>query len=251
MKNKKKTYNLLIGILVLILAIIVLGIQLSKTVKVDNKDDIVNVVNNTIVEKEEKFEVDHKSYKKTNEDYIGYLRFDSDLISLPIVQGESNDTYLRTNFKTKDYDEVGTPFLDARNTLDDQNLIIYGHYVYPEIDDTGLLAFTPLSKLLEESNYKDNKYATLYLEKEERRYVVVAVYYCPIDEEETTDEGLQYFWTNFDKDYFETYHNNVLENALYKTGQDFSYEDKLLTLQTCVEGHNELREVVILKEITE
>ena len=58
-----------------------------------------------------------------------------------------------------DYDNKGgSIFMDYRNVLSDQNLIIYGHYfstLYDK-DVDRVKAFTPLEKLLDESNYKKN-----------------------------------------------------------------------------------------------
>lgn len=249
MKEKKRTYSLIIAVLILLVALEFVTILLRSTdTTLKNSYNTGNLIVSDNETNSDVFSWDY--YYQLNDDFVGLLKFNSGLIELPIVQGESNDTYLRKNFKTKDYDEIGTPFLDVNNNLTDQNLIIYGHYVYPEIDDTGTLAFTPLSQLLTEEGYKKNKTVKLYLKDEIRTYEIVAVYYCPVNEdEEIADDGLLYYWTNFDEDYFEVYKENVLANALYDTGVDFSFEDSFLTLQTCVENHNELREIVLLKEI--
>ena len=39
-------------------------------------------------------------------------------------------------------------------------------------------------------------------------------------------------------------------STFYDTGVSVDYNDKLLTLQTCVENHSELREIVLLKEVS-
>ena len=189
-------------------------------------------------------------------DYVGTIAFESNLINLPFVQGEDNETYYRHNWKTKEYDEEGSIFLDSANKLDDQNLILIGHYVYPSYDPSGTHMFTPLAKLIDEKNYETNKYVKLYLEAEVRRYEVAYVYYCELKEDEYegekfsyTDEGFEFYYPNYTEEQFDKYIDNVKKNAFYDTGVNIDYNDKILTLQTCVLDHDELREVVVLKEI--
>lgn len=202
-----------------------------------------------------------KQNKNINSDYVGQLVFDSKLIEQPVVQGVDNEVYFRTNWKDMSYDEEGSIFMDYRNEPSDQNTIIYGHYVYPSYETgtlglkeaTGTRMFTPLVKLKEEKNYKDNKYLNLYYENEIARYEVAVVYHCQLDA--TYDynlpvENMYYFLTNYDEEYFEKYKQTIYENAFYQTGVDLKYSDKFLTLQTCVEGRDDLLEVVVCKEIS-
>ena len=60
-----------------------------------------------------------------------------------------------------------------------------------------------------------------------------------------TNEDEQYYLTNFSKDYFETYHYRIKQLEQYKTGLDFTFGDKLLTLQTCTRSREDLREIVL------
>ena len=188
-----------------------------------------------------------------NGDYQGELSVGT-LFTCSFVQGESNDTYLRKDWMTMTHDEEGSIFLDSRNGLDDQNLIIYGHYVYLSYDPSGTHKFTPLRLLTEENNYEENRYITLQLQNEIRTYEIAYVYYVGTymtdDGIRHTDEGLQYYWTEYDDDYFKEYMSNVKKAALYDTGVEADRGDNLLTLQTCVENEPDLREIVIAKEIS-
>lgn len=191
-----------------------------------------------------------------SQNYKGTIMFESGLVYLPFVQGASNDTYYRTNWKTNEYDDQGSIFMDSSNTLDDQNIILIGHYVYPQIDPTGTAMFTPLSKLLEQSNYEANQYVKVFLQNQIRRYQVANVYYCDLiteDNEGTTiqytPDGYEFFIPNYTEDQFNTYINNVKNSSLYDTGVSIEYSDKFITLQTCVENNDEKREIILLKEI--
>ena len=188
-----------------------------------------------------------------NSDYIGQIRFDSGLIDLPMVQGETNDTYLRTNWETLEYDVYGAIFLDYRNTLEDQNLIIYGHFSWPNMDPERKIMFTPLEKLIDEENYEENRTFRLILDGQIRTYDVVTCYYCPIythsDGYEYTADDMQYYRTEYDEEYLKQYITAVKEHEFYDTGEDVTADDKLVTLQTCVYERHDLRLIVLAKEI--
>ena len=190
--------------------------------------------------------------KEINEDYAGTVFFASGLIQQPFVQGSDNSEYLRQNWQNGQYDEAGTVFMDYENTMDDQNIILYGHYAYPSYDASRTLMFTPLAQLLDEANYSTNAVVYMLCENEIREYRVAAVYLADLSCDASacySPDELQYNQTSYTEDYFAQYKNAVKERMLYDTGVDFSYEDRLLTLQTCVENRNDEREIVICKQV--
>lgn len=214
--------------------------------------------------------------KAINNDYIGEIVFDSNLINKSFVQAKDvydingnlyhfynengtlvedptdyngNDVYIWTNWKDMSYDyniEGGSVFMDYRNDLDDQNIIIYGHH-FSEAggnDPERCKAFTPLEKLMEVENYDSNKSLKLILDNETRSYELVAVYKFDINDPIYTD-NLQYYRTEYNYDEFEdtsdsTYYQNYIdamnEVKLYDTGVNLTTQDKTLTLQTCISG---------------
>lgn len=263
MKKVKKSYTKLIIIAVLLVLISIAAAVLifdpflwreskndnNVTVEVDNKGPQVD-------EDEELVKTLWEENSAKSDDYVGTIKFESGIIDLPFVQGATNDTYYRTDWLTMSYDEEGSIYMDSSNTLDDQNIILIGHYVYASYEASGTHKFTPLAKLLDQANYEDNKYVKLYLENELRRYEIAYVYYCELLTEEVdgetfqyTENGYEFYIPNYTTDQFNTYFDTVKANALYDTGVSINYSDKFLTLQTCVENHDELREIVLLKEI--
>lgn len=182
-----------------------------------------------------------------NEDFVGVIKI-GELIELPFVQGDSNTAYIRTDWKTGSYDEEGSIFMDYENTLDDQNITLYGHYVYASYDKSGTHKFTPLAKLLKEENYEENKYVEIYLKDEVRKYEIVAVYLCPLENDGAPD-NLQYYRRNFDEDYFTLYKKAIQEKQVYPIDINYSEGNYFLTLQTCVENKDDLREVILCKLI--
>ena len=62
-----------------------------------------------------------------NADCIGWIFIDGTNINYPVMYTPDNpQKYLRLNFEKK-YSQSGVPFLDGRCSLQDGNLIIYGH----------------------------------------------------------------------------------------------------------------------------
>ncbi len=265
MKNNKKKNGkyLLIGLLSVLIVfgmVVLLADPFSWFKKQDNNDSTtVNTdVTAQTIDEEEKALVKKlwEENSAINDDYLGTIKFDSGLIEQPFVQGSDNNTYYRTNWTTMKYDEEGSVFLDSSNTLQDQNLILIGHFVYESLDPTRTHMFTPLQKLIDESNYEDNKYVKLYLENEVRDYEVAYVYYCQLIFDEYngesfyyTEDGYEFYIGNYTQAMFDNYIDNIAANAFYDTGVNIDYDDKILTLQTCVENREDLREIVVLKEI--
>ncbi len=202
-----------------------------------------------------------KANHDINNDYVANLRFESNIIDLPVVQGETNESYLRTDWKTMNYDEMGSIFIDyeiiykdGEYQEEDNNIVMYGHYCYPYIDPSQTKMFTPLKVLIDEKNYEDNKYIQLLFEDEVRRYIVADVFYCELISYDGssylyTRDDMEYYRGNFTKEYLDVFKERISERRFYDTGIDYDENDKLLTMQTCVENHNELRLIVIAKEI--
>lgn len=204
-----------------------------------------------------------KSNKAINDDYLGNIRFESGLIDLPFVKSMDNDDYLRRDFETKKYSVLGTVFMDYECDLDCQNIILYGHNAFSSYDagtdengnkiDNKTLMFTPLDQFKDKENYKKNKTVNLILEDEIRTYEVAAVYYCKLIEEDgylVPEEDMYYYLPYYGNDYFDTYKEAITREQFYPTDVDFSNKDKFLTLQTCVEGNDDLRLIVLCKYIS-
>ena len=234
----------------------------SQHIPESSAPDLSSFVENQLNEPESRY-ADPKDYQtyidhwasnhEINSDYIGEIWFDSNIINLPMVQGETNDTYLRTNWETMDYDVYGSIFMDYRNTFDDQNLIIYGHFSWPNMDPDRVIMFTPLEKLIDSQNYEENSHFNILLENQIRKYQVAYVYYCPIYTDSTgfqyTAENTQYYLTEYSPDYLKTYTDAITDLEFYDTGVELTPADNLVTLQTCVYNRDDLRLIVIAKEI--
>ena len=225
------------------------------------------------------------SNRDLNEDYTGQIVFDSGLIDLPFVQAKSvyrengdpyrfytsdgtpvadlslyngNDVYIWTNWKTGKYDryeEGGSVFMDYRNYLKDQNIILYGHHFARDWDPEGRKQFTPLDLLLSKENYEENKSLKLVLDNEIRSYVVTHVFTIDIE----NDYEIQITRTNMNEDFsgnreprfFQEFISYMDRIARYDTGESLSDDDRILTLITCLEHQPRYRQIVVCKEVSD
>ncbi len=220
--------------------------------------------------------------KAINPDYIGNIIFDSGLVDLPIVQATDvydrngylyifyteegqlvedpedytgNDVYIWTNWKTREYDpygDGGSVFMDFRNNMKDQNLIIYGHHFARDWDPAGTRLFTPLDVLLEEENYEANKSLKLILANEIREYVITNVFIIDIDNE----FDLNFMRRNMNEDFsgnsepgfFNDYIEYVNQENRYEISEKLDETDNILTLVTCMQHQPQYRQLIIAKE---
>lgn len=220
--------------------------------------------------------------KAINPDFVGSIKFDSGLIDLPFVQAKDvydrngkpytfyteegqlvedidnytgNDVYIWTNWKTGEYDrygEGGSVFMDYRNNLADQNIIIYGHHFARDWDPSGSRQFTPLDALLEEVNYEANRTLKLILNNEIREYVITNVFTIDIE----NDYELNILRRNMNEDYsgnadpgfFNEFIRYIDGINRYPIGEKLNEGDSILTLVTCMQHQPELRQIIIAKE---
>lgn len=189
-----------------------------------------------------------------NPDCTAFLVFKSALVKEVVLKGIDNTTYLYTDWETGNYRSYGSLMMDYENQTDqeDMNTIIYGHYVYASKNPNRYLEFTPLEKLQNFSNYEENKYLALVTDYDIRYYQVAVVYDCPMvstPEGQTADEGYQFNQITYSPEYFEEYLKNIKSREYYDTGVELTDQDKLLTLQTCIEDQDESRQIVVCKEL--
>lgn len=258
MKNNKNTKILIAILSILIIFIVVLSFELYKTIANKGDSDDISIVSNEdvdlVIEDDYSELINvYETNKQINDDYVGQIYFESGLIDLPFVQGETNDTYLRTDWISGEYDIGGSVFLDSSNDIkNDQNIIIYGHN-FPESYDNALSKmFTPLHFLTKQENYENNKIINLFLGDRLIKYEIASVFRVGIIEE----DGIQYIEEdepiyvirNYSLYDYNDYINKIKEKEYYDTGILIEHTDNLLTLQTCFDdGIDKL--VVLAKQI--
>ncbi len=143
-----------VSVVVLVLAIVaLLGIVLQYWLQQKAYEELHKFVDVPDTEEValEDLTVDWESLQTINPDIVGWIYIPDTVVNYPIVQGDTNDTYLRRAFDQPagSYATAGTIFLDASNAPDftDRNNAIYGHHMH----DGSM--FRPLADWREQSEF--------------------------------------------------------------------------------------------------
>ncbi len=168
------------------------------------------------------FTMDFDALLAENEDTVGWLTVPAADIDYPIVQGETNDTYLNDSFWHVT-DWIGVPFVDSRIKADflQPNTIIYGHAI------TKGAMFTKLTQLKDPAVVEQHPFIYLYTPDG-----LVRIY--RIYGTHTAEAVSMSFWTDYQSTAdFEDYLAHCKSVQDYDTGITASPSDRILTLVTC------------------
>lgn len=164
-----------------------------------------------------------------NGDFAGWITIEGTTVDYPVMSSPANspEYYLRRNFD-KEYDYYGTPFLDARCSLDplSGNLIVYGHNIRSGIMFYDLLGYE------EQSFWEDHPLIQFDTLEGPGTYEVFAafLYDAYSDEDAFKPHAILDFTS---EEQFQEYLQQVRAAAFYETGVEVSYGDQILTLVTC------------------
>lgn len=209
--------------------------------KTPTKEQIQQLPEGTINE-------EYASLYNENNDFIGWLNVPGTNIDYPVMQTDSNDDYLHTNFQ-KEYAFEGTLFADYKGKIGPDemphNTIIYGHNMRYKFQFSALMNYKWNEEFMKNSPVVD--FNTLY---RNNKYKIISVFITNISPE----HGDVFDYTN--TIYFNNraeFYNFVLEcedRSIYDTGVDVKYGDEFLTLSTCDQDTSmDLRLVVVARKV--
>ncbi len=234
--------------IVALLAVLGISYLLFQNVKQTKETQDLNV---QLVEmrQEAETEEDNTDWSKgmldVNPDYKGWLTIYGTQISEPVVQGETNETYLRTNINGE-HAEAGTLFLDETTDLtQDGNLIIYGH----KMNDGTM--FGTLDKFEDEEFFDNNGTVCWESEKGKEYYQIFALLVLPGYSTAPDFIDLQ-TWNNvLDEEQTADMLNTIADRASIFRGESFNLEkDKYLFLVTCDYSINNGRLVLVGRRLS-
>ncbi len=162
--------------------------------------------------------------KQQNQNVIGWIAFDEEKISYPIMQTQDNQHYLTHTFSEKK-NRAGSIFMDAGNTEDftDHHSIIYGHNM-----KNGSM-FGRLKQYYDEEFYKGNEFFTIYTENQAYRYEIFSAHIIP-----ETDEIYTIWYAPEERAAeYKKFIERMKKNSWYDTGVETTGKDKVVTLSTC------------------
>ncbi|MBR4668819.1 MAG: sortase [Butyrivibrio sp.] len=163
-----------------------------------------------------------KELKEEYPDVVGWLYFENEDISYPIMYSGDNTKYLRTTYKGEEA-KAGSIFVDGESSPDfsDPHSIVYGHNMR-DLSMFGRLRYYATNP----DYYKDHQYFQVFTENKVYRYQIFAY-------EEVSDND-DVFWV-YGKEP-EGYYNMlkaVEKNSFIDTGITTNESDHVITLATC------------------
>lgn len=182
-----------------------------------------------------------------NEDMVGWITVPGTKINYPVVKTpEEPNYYLRRGFDGE-YASCGCPYVqeDCDVNTPSDNLVIYGHNMR-----NGTM-FGELDKFERKEFWEDHKTLSFNTLTDEQEYEIVAVFKTFVYSD--SPEAFKYYrFVNAEnEEEFDTFIERCKELALYDTGVDAAYGDKLITLSTCEYSRANGRLVVVAKRVSE
>lgn len=168
----------------------------------------------------EMVEVDVAGLQASYSNVIGWLYFENEEISYPIMQTTDNDYYLNKTYSGTT-SSSGSVFLDANSSSDfsDFHSIIYGHNM------KNLSMFGRLKYYKTQEGYYDNhQYFQIFTEDEILRYQIFSYQECP-----TTSSLFQVATPASSTDIIK----ELTSNSMISPGITITKEDRVITLSTC------------------
>jgi sortase B len=177
--------------------------------------------------------VDFDKLLDVNEDIVGWLWIPGTDINYPVVQGESNYSYLERDY-TGARSNAGSIFMDSRNTPDysDPNTILFGHNMR-----SGRM-FGSLKEFKEQEFADEHSLFCIITPEGQFNYDIVAV--------EVVDLYSDLYYTTFHReDSFDKYLKELFDNNLIRTNVKVTEGDRLCTLSTCTSAYWRDRLIVV------
>lgn len=204
-------------------------IEKSQNLPLENSSEI------EIVDTEElgdawwtKAKVDLVGLESENSDIVGWLFFENEKISYPILYSGDNSKYLHTTY-TGESAKAGSIFLDGESTPDftDPVSLIYGHNM------RDLSMFGRLKYYKTDKDYYDNhRYFQIFTGDKVYRYKVFAY-------EDVKDSHDVYYAYGSNPAGVSELLDKITRNSYCKSDVEVSEADKIVTLSTCTADDTE------------
>ncbi|WP_029230947.1 class B sortase [Butyrivibrio sp. VCB2006] len=162
---------------------------------------------------------------KNHPDAVGWIWFEDDLLSYPIMQAGDNDKYAIKDYDGNDSD-TGALFLDYRSSADfsDPNSIIYGHNMRNRTMFGALRAYKENLEFLE-----CHKYFQIITPEGTSRYLIFAFMDVP-------QHSYIYDVVGANPSNMREFLDTIEYKTYIDTGIEPTVEDKIITLSTCTKS---------------
>lgn len=176
--------------------------------------------------------VDISGLREVNPDIIGWIYFENESISYPVLHSGDNSKYLRRTY-TGASAGAGSIFMEGKNNKDfsDAHTIIYGHNM------KDLSMFGKLKYYITKTDYiNDHRYFQIITEKEKFRYKIL---FCKVVLE---DDSIYTVYKEGNRDFLNFVEKDIRNGSYWNPEVTVESGDHLLTLSTC--SHDDDRLVI-------
>lgn len=163
-----------------------------------------------------------------NSDVIRWIEIPDTMLSYSVMYRDGEEEYyLRRNIEGN-YSTAGLPFMQQGCSLDEGNIIIYGHYF-----KTGEMFGSLHDYYVYITYYIEHPKVIVYTPTEKQEWEIFAVSKMKIQEGEFVYNEEKYL--NFETEgEFNMYMSYVYANNMIDTGITAHYGDRILVLSTCM-----------------
>lgn len=182
-------------------------------------NEVIEEIKKEDENEEKSIQVDFIKLKEINKDIIAWIKIENTHINYPILQGDTDEYYLRRDIY-KNYSISGSIFVDSNINYDftDENTVIYGHNM-----KTGRM-FADLHKI-HSGELGTDIIIEIYTEGKMLKYKVISAY---IDEPK-----LSIIQRAFAQGQKENYIKNAITKSNLRFANEVDTSKKILTLITC------------------
>lgn len=161
--------------------------------------------------------------REENADIVGWIYFENEDISYPVLHSGDNSTYLRKAY-TGETMSAGSIFMEGRNDSDfsDVHTIIYGHNM------KDLSMFGKLKNYVKDAKYiTDHEYFQIVTESEKYRYKIVA--YKVV----APDSDIYTIYKDGGQDFLSFVKEDIRKGSYLDFNENVTDQDHLISLSTC------------------
>lgn len=169
--------------------------------------------------------IDFDALIKRNPDVKGWIDIPDTKVSYPILQGETNDTYIHSNIDKKDF-RAGSIFIasENENPFTDLNTVIYGHNM-----NNGSM-FNNIKSYTKQEFTNEHPYVYIYLpDGTVSRYKVVGAHIIP-------EQSILYNTGITD---IQNFYQEMLKTSDINIDFDKTLGNPVVTLSTCTSAGSE------------
>lgn len=257
MKRKGFSNTIYIAIIVFSISISILAAYVYNSIPIKTNipsvDELIKEKQEINYQDKDQKQIDTNTYvnqlpkyraEYNNQDILGILEIPNLNINTLVARTTNNEYYLNYSLYHQ-YDRLGIPFFDYRNTdlVNARQLNIYGHNsTNPKHRD--YLPFINLEAYVDENIFKNYKDIYLSIDQTQKKYKIIAVKII----DNTNNEHMKVIFYS-DEDYLR-HVSKLLQNTLYKDSDiKIDAKTKLLVLQACHYNPPDTYILVIGKEV--